>query len=187
MIDEECRLLAHRAILGTLTSPRCVGLCQIERCSPWPAPFSPQTPPKIALLCSSGSSIVWRGPTPPERACPPCGFAPSRTGLVPLRAEALQRSPGSRACCFSACAGSTTTQDRLLARDYRVTAVLPSSNQERVGVLVLRFSKFNSPAHRYRCLRFGRHLAMSPARLRAKMESLSPFLWDSFIPYDTPV
>src|SRR5712664_4974535 len=73
---------------------------------------------------------------------------------------------------FSACAGSTTTQDRLLARDYRETAVLPSSNQERVGILVLRFSKFNSPAHRCPCLRFGRHLAVSPARLRAKMESL---------------
>jgi hypothetical protein len=115
-------------------SPRCVGdWCGVERCSPWPAPFSPQTPPKIALLCSSDSSIVWRGPTPLERARPPCGFAPSRTGLVPLRAEALQRSPGSRACCFSACAGSPTTQDRLLARDYRETAVLPSSNQELTG------------------------------------------------------
>src|SRR5271170_1173179 len=34
------------------------------------------------------------------------------------------------------------------------TAVLPSSYQERVGVLVLRFSKLNSPAHRYPCLRF---------------------------------
>jgi hypothetical protein len=56
------------------------------------------------------------------------------------------------------------------------TIVLPSSNQERVGVLVLRFSKLNSPAHRYPCLRFKRHLAMPPARLRAKMESLSPFL-----------
>src|SRR6267143_5065025 len=78
----------------------------------------------------------------------------------------------SRACCSSACAGSPTTQDRLLARDYRETAVLPSSNQERVGVLVLCFSKFNSPAHRYPCLRFKRHLAMPPARLRAKMESL---------------
>jgi hypothetical protein len=62
-------------------------------------------------------------------------------GLVPFWAEALQRSPGSRACCFSACPGSPTTQDRLLARVYRETAVLPSSNQERVGVLVLRFSK----------------------------------------------
>jgi hypothetical protein len=40
-----------------------------------------------------------------------------------------------------------TTQDRLLARDRRETAVIPSSNQERVGVLILRFSKLNSPAH----------------------------------------
>jgi hypothetical protein len=46
-------------------------------------------------------------------------------------------------------------------------------HQERVGVLVLRFSKLNSPAHRYPCLRFKRHLAMPPARLRAKMEALS--------------
>ena len=90
----------------------------------------------------------------------------------PCGGEALQRSPGSRACCFSACAGSPTTPDRLLARVYRQAAVSPSSNQERVGVLVLRFSKFNSPAHRCPCLRFGRHLAMPPARLRAKMESL---------------
>ena len=49
-------------------------------------------------------------------------------------------------------------------------------HQERVGVLVLRFSKLNSPAHRYLCLRFKRYLTMSPARLEAKMESLSPFL-----------
>jgi hypothetical protein len=59
---------------------------------------------------------------------------------------------------------------------YRESAVVPSSNQERVGVLVLRFSKLNSPARRYPCLRFKRHLAMPPARLGAKMESLSPFL-----------
>jgi hypothetical protein len=134
-------LLAHRAIPGTLNLRSVSDECGIKRCSPWPAPFSPQAPPKIALLCSSGSSIVWRGPTPPERARPPCGFGPSRTGLVPVWAEALQRSPGSRACCFSACAGSPTTQDRLLARDFRETAVLPSSYQERVGVLSLRFSK----------------------------------------------
>ena len=37
---------------------------------------------------------------------------PARTGLDLDRIEALWRSPGSRACCFSACAGSTTTQDR---------------------------------------------------------------------------
>jgi hypothetical protein len=55
---------------------------------------------------------LWRGPTPPERARLPCGFAPSQTGLSPLRAEALQRSPGSRACCFSACAGQRTVPPR---------------------------------------------------------------------------
>src|SRR5580700_4412906 len=49
-------------------------------------------------------------------------------------------------------------------------------HQERVGVLFSRFSKLNSPAHRYPCLRFKQHLAMPPARLGAKMESLAPFL-----------
>jgi hypothetical protein len=51
----------------------------------------------------------------------------------------------------------------------------------------LRFSKLDSPAHRYPCRRFKRHLTMPPARLRAKMESLSPFLRDSLIPCNMPV
>src|SRR6266849_532169 len=37
------------------------------------------------------------------------------------------------------------------------------------------FSKLNSPAHRYLCLRFKRHLATSPARLEARMDSLLSF------------
>jgi hypothetical protein len=65
--------------------------------------------------------------------------------------------------------------------------VVPSSIRKGVGVLIFRFSKLNRPAHQYPCLRFERHLAMHPARLGAKMESLSPFLWDSFIPYNMPV
>jgi hypothetical protein len=52
-----------------------------------------------------------------------------------------------------------------LSRNSRVAFLHP----ERIGVLILRFSKLNRPAHRYPCLRFKRHLAMSPARLRAKM------------------
>ena len=39
----------------------------------------------------------------PERD--PLGLWPSRTGLV-LSNQTYRRSPGSRACCFSACAGS---------------------------------------------------------------------------------
>src|SRR5947209_5028082 len=44
------------------------------------------------------------------------------------------------------------------------------------------FSKLNSPAHRYPCLRFERNLTASPARLRAKMESLFSFLVGLFHP-----
>ncbi len=39
-----------------------------------------------------------------------------------------------------------------------------------------RFSKLNRPAHRYPYLRFDCRLAATPARLGAKMDSLSPFL-----------
>src|SRR5438105_14858119 len=45
-----------------------------------------------------------------------------------------------------------------------------------VGILFQTgFSKLNSPAHRYPCLRFKRHLAISPARLEARMDSLLSF------------
>jgi len=106
-MDSEQDNSSHIALaLGHYLPPHCVGRVWVRAMfSLARALFSPP-PLKIALLCSAGSSILWRGPTPPERACPPCGLRPSRTGLVPLRAEALQRSPGSRACCFSACAGS---------------------------------------------------------------------------------
>ena len=37
------------------------------------------------------------------------------------------------------------------------------------------FSQLNSPAHQCLCLRFKRHLAVSPARLEVRMDSLLPF------------
>jgi hypothetical protein len=73
----------------------------------------------MAPRCSVGSQVLQRSPTPLERACPPCGFAPSQTGLDPGQIETFQRSPGSRACCFSVCAGSLTTQGRLATRVSR--------------------------------------------------------------------
>src|SRR5262245_35663380 len=92
--------------------PRSVsGTCKIERCSPQSAPFPPQPPQKVTLRCSAGSRVLRHSPTSPERSCPPFGLWPSRTGLR-LSTKASRRSPGSRACCFSACAGSSTTQDR---------------------------------------------------------------------------
>jgi hypothetical protein len=57
-----------------------------------------------------------------------------------------------------------------------VVAVLPSSTRNGVGVLYRTgFSKLNHPAHRYLCLRFKRHLAVSLARLEARMDSLLSF------------
>src|SRR5260370_30206525 len=49
------------------------------------------------------------------------------------------------------------------------------------------FSKLNSPAHRYLCLRFKLHLAMSLARLEARMDSLLSFPVGLFHPLHMPV
>jgi hypothetical protein len=55
-----------------------------------------------------------------------------------------------------------------------------------VGILFQTgFSKLNSPAHRYPCLRFKRHLAISPARLQARMDSLLSFPVGLFHPPPT--
>src|SRR6266496_6735941 len=167
-------LVAHRAIPGTSLSRSVSGACVIERCSPWSGPFPPQPPRKLALLCSTGSRVLRHSPTSLVRACPLFGLWPLRTGLV-LSNKTSRRSPGSRACCFSACAGSQTTQD--LAIHSRVTwlpCCLPPLGMESASCS-FGFSKLNSPAHWYLCLRFGSHLAMYPARLEARMDSLFSF------------
>jgi type IV secretory pathway VirB2 component (pilin) len=104
-------LLADQGTPGTCASRSVSGACAIERCSPSSVPFPPQPPRKVALPCSAGSPVLRHSPTSPARTCPPCGLWPSRTGLD-RKTKACWRSPGSRACCFSACAGSQTTQDR---------------------------------------------------------------------------
>ena len=43
------------------------------------------------------------------------------------------------------------------------------------------------PAHRYLYLHFKCDLAITPARLKARMDSLLPFLYDSFIRDNIPV
>ena len=47
------------------------------------------------------------------------GFPPSQSDLGPGLSKMSWRTPGSRACCFSTCAGSLTTQDRRSARVSR--------------------------------------------------------------------
>ena len=98
--------------------------------------------------------------TSPARSCPPFGLWPSRTGLDRLT-KTYRRSPGSRACCFSACAGfldyaGPTNHSRLTW----LSCCLPPY-RNGVGILFQTgFSKLNRPAHRYLCLRFKRYLAV---------------------------
>jgi hypothetical protein len=64
--------------------------------------------------------------------------------------------------------------------------VLPSSVAKESAYPIEIFEA-QYPAHRCRCLRFTCRLAATRAKLAVRMESLSPFLQDSFIPYFMPV
>ena len=97
--------LSSRAIPGTCISRSVSGACGIERCSPQSVPFPPRPPQKVALPCSACSRVLRHSPASPVRSRPPFGSWSSRTGLDRLT-KTCRRSTGSRACCFSACAGS---------------------------------------------------------------------------------
>ena len=112
--------------------------------------------------------------------------APNRTS--PIDPETLEeiaqplfdvesRAQDHRRTCllFLSVPGSQTTQDRTTTRDWRGcrVAFLPTGTES--ASCSIGFSKLNSPAHRYLCLRFKRHLAMPPARLKARMDSLLSF------------
>src|SRR5713226_1278835 len=93
---------------------------------------------------SAGSQVVRHSPTSPARTCPQCGLWPSRTGLD-RQTKACWRSPGSRACCFSACAGSQTTQDRNShSRLAWLPFCLPPTRNE-VGILIYGLFAAQSP------------------------------------------
>jgi hypothetical protein len=135
----------------------------------------PRPPPKAAALrCSAGSLVLRHSPTSPVRSCPPFGSWPSRTGLD-LLTKTCRRSPGSRACCLSACAGilDYAGPSNPLAIMWLLCCLPPLGTES--ASCSIGFSKLNSPAHRYLCLRFKRYLAISPARLEARMDSLLSF------------
>ena len=112
---------------------------------------------------------------PTKAGCRQERGARSECSSFRLSSKTCRRSPGSRACCFSACAGSKTTQDRAIhSRLSWLLCCLPPLGTESAPCSV-GFSKLNSPAHRYLCLRLRRYLATSPPRLEARMDSLLSF------------
>ena len=104
------------------------------------------------------------------------GFSPFRTGLDPGWIREVPEVSRFSCMLFLSVRGFLDYAGPTDHSRYTRPAVLPSPLGDGVGALIKSFSKLNSPAHRYPCLRFERHLAASLARLRAKMESLSPFL-----------
>ncbi len=73
----------------------------------------------------------------------PCAF-PVRPGSH--WTQALRRSPGSRACSFSTCLGSSTTQGRNGNSRLSLPHVWPSPYVHRVGAPNFPFSKLILPA-----------------------------------------
>ena len=138
-------------------------------------PFPPQPPQKVLLLCSAGSQVLRHSPTSPTRARPHCGLWPSRAGLG-CHTKACWRSPGSRACCFVSVPGFFDyAGPDSHSRITQLPCCLPLL-RNAVGILIYPLFEAQYPAHRCLCLRFNRHLTMSPARLEARMDSLFPFL-----------
>ena len=160
---------ARRLAPGTLVPRSVSGSCRVLRRSPWSAPFPPQPPPRLSPLCSAASLVLWRSQTPPWRTRPAYGYSPSRTGLP---AQTPKRSPGSRAYCFSACLGSSTTPGPTSARDITPPAgvAFPLTEKGRRPVLSFRSSiaqPTDASVYASTCC-----LTAARARLEVRMESL---------------
>ena len=123
--------LSHTAqSLGHAFPALCRAHVWIERCSPWSAPFPPQPPPKVALLCSAGSQVLRRSPTSPERACPPFGLWPSRTGLA-LFDQDVQEISRFSCMLFLSVRGFLDYAGPTSHSRSNAAAVLPSSTRNR--------------------------------------------------------
>ena len=127
MVQErgESLLLVPFAALRTRSSALCTLARPCVRCafcskgSPWPAPFPPPLRRLLVGLCSRDffgttglsdfpwSFIIWRASLD----------FPMRPVTGPQRSQATMGSPGSRARCFRACAGSSTARVRRASRD----------------------------------------------------------------------
>ena len=77
-----------------------------------------------------------RDPTPRRRSCRTCGLSLLRPDCS-VSVQSVMRSPGSRACSFSACLGSATTWDlrrtRVGARRSAAFPFCPQGRHPRLG------------------------------------------------------
>ncbi len=121
----------------------------------------------------------------PERSAPPLieRCDDDRKWLVLTRSARIGQGPdvvsrlgirggeeqeASRACCFPACMGSTTTEDSSKVRVLSLPKILPSPSLNKVGVLNWVFEA-QRPACRCLYRRFSLGLATHSARLEVRM------------------
>jgi hypothetical protein len=149
-------------IRGTRVSRSVSGRCWAERCSPWPSPLSPDSAEDhfslfiwfIDAMAQSDSSEacasalwLWAFANRPR----------SVTGRGAPEVSRFVHVVSRRALVLR-----LRRTDCMLANRRKQSYCLPPSGKSRRPDFPL--SKLNSPAHRYPCLRFERHLAMPPAR-----------------------
>ena len=172
---EECfpRRLAHAAEpSGRVWSRSVSGTCQVQRRSPWPPPFPPP-PPSGRLSPLFGSFIGTMAESDSSRAC--------MSGLwltaFPDRSPAAARDTRevSRFSClsFPDVRGVSDYAGPAASSPVSLCGSVAFPRTDTVGARN-EFYEAQYPAHPCPCLRFGCHLAATPARLGGKMESLLP-------------
>src|SRR5262249_48128933 len=88
------------------------GTCFADPYSPWPPPFAPPTPQRIAPLCSSASQLIWRSLTSRTRtssATAPRLPDANQDSLLPLVRRGISRFPRNELVHMP---GSSTTPGR---------------------------------------------------------------------------
>ena len=122
--------LAHAAQpLGHARSRSVSGACVAERRSPSVCALPSPASAEASLLCSSGSQVLWRSPTPPTRACPVVrSFAfPDR----PARRQGALEVSRFSCILFLSVRGLFDYAGPAATRDLTRLAVLPSPLDER--------------------------------------------------------
>ena len=148
------------------------GTCFADPYSPWPPPFAPPTPERIAPLCSSASQLIWRSLTSRTRtssATAPRLPDANQGSLSPLVRRGISRFPRNERLHMP---GSSTTPGRPGAR-INVPVRVAFRLRNGVGAQDMNLYEAQWLAYGLPCRRFAAALTDDTARLRANVDRYS--------------